>query len=251
MITLSDRSSTFTDSVIRRMSRVCAKYGALNLAQGFPDYNPPEPILERLSKVAFEGPHQYATTWGAQNFREALCEKVKHFSGLEYDPNSEVCVTCGGTEAMMASVLATINPDDKVAIFSPFYENYGADAILSGAQPIFVPLKPPSFDFDPEELRAAFRQGAKALILCNPSNPSGKVFTREELLKIAEIVKEFDAFVITDEVYEHIIYAHLFRGTAGHARAYDCLQFALEDLFHYGLAPGLRSGAGRSPRPSA
>lgn len=206
MITLSDRSSTFTDSVIRRMSRVCAKYGALNLAQGFPDYNPPEPILERLSKVAFEGPHQYATTWGAQNFREALCEKVKHFSGLEYDPNSEVCVTCGGTEAMMASVLATINPDDKVAIFSPFYENYGADAILSGAQPIFVPLKPPSFDFDPEELRAAFRQGAKALILCNPSNPSGKVFTREELLKIAEIVKEFDAFVITDEVYEHIIY---------------------------------------------
>ena len=206
MITLSDRSSTFTDSVIRRMSRVCAKYGALNLAQGFPDYNPPEPILERLSKVAFEGPHQYATTWGAQNFREALCEKVKHFSGLEYDPNSEVCVTCGGTEAMMASVLATINPGDKVAIFSPFYENYGADAILSGAQPIFVPLKPPSFDFDPEELRAAFRQGAKALILCNPSNPSGKVFTREELLKIAEIVKEFDAFVITDEVYEHIIY---------------------------------------------
>ena len=117
MITLSDRSSTFTDSVIRRMSRVCAKYGALNLAQGFPDYNPPEPILERLSKVAFEGPHQYATTWGAQNFREALCEKVKHFSGLEYDPNSEVCVTCGGTEAMMASVLATINPGDKVAIF--------------------------------------------------------------------------------------------------------------------------------------
>ena len=114
MITLSDRSSTFTDSVIRRMSRVCAKYGALNLAQGFPDYNPPDPILERLSKVAFEGPHQYATTWGAQNFREALCEKVKHFSGLEYDPNSEVCVTCGGTEAMMASVLATINPGDKV-----------------------------------------------------------------------------------------------------------------------------------------
>ena len=141
----------------------------------------------------------------------------------------------------MASVLATINPGDKVAIFSPFYENYGADAILSGAQPIFVPLKPPSFDFDPEELRAAFRQGAKALILCNPSNPSGKVFTREELLKIAEIVKEFDAFVITDEVYEHIIYkqcAHLFRGTAGHARAYDCLQFALEDLFHYGLRLG-------------
>ncbi|MDO5531129.1 pyridoxal phosphate-dependent aminotransferase [Sutterella sp.] len=207
MITLSNRSSTFTDSVIRRMSRVCAQYGALNLAQGFPDYNPPRPMLDRLAQVAHEGPHQYATTWGAQNFREALCEKVKHFSGLEYDPNSEVAVTCGGTEAMMAAVLATVNPGDKVAIFSPFYENYGADAILSGAEPIFVPLKPPTFAFDEEELRAAFRAGAKALILCNPSNPSGKVFTREELLKIAAIVKEFDAFVITDEVYEHIIYA--------------------------------------------
>lgn len=206
MITLSQRSSTFTDSVIRRMSRVCAKYGALNLAQGFPDYNPPEPMLKRLAEVAYQGPHQYATTWGAQNFREALCEKVKHFSGLEYDPNSEVAVTCGGTEAMMASVLATVNPGDKVAIFSPFYENYGADAILSGAEPIFVPLKPPSFSFDEEELRNAFRQGAKALILCNPSNPSGKVFTKNELLAIAKIVKEFDAFVITDEVYEHIIY---------------------------------------------
>ena len=188
MITLSQRSSTFTDSVIRRMSRVCARYGALNLAQGFPDYNPPEPMLKRLAEVAYEGPHQYATTWGAQNFREALCEKVKHFSGLEYDPNSEVAVTCGGTEAMMASVLATVNPGDKVA------------------EPIFVPLKPPAFSFDEEELRNAFRQGAKALILCNPSNPSGKVFTKDELLAIAKIVKEFDAFVITDEVYEHIIY---------------------------------------------
>ncbi len=206
MISLSDRSSTFTDSVIRRMSRVCARHGALNLAQGFPDYNPPEQMLRRLAEVAWQGPHQYATTWGAQNVREAICEKMKHFSGVEYDPASEVAVTCGGTEAMMACVLATMNPGDKIAIFSPFYENYGADAILSGAEPIFVPLKPPSFTFDEEALRAAFRAGAKALILCNPSNPSGKVFSREELLSIAKIVEEFNVFVITDEVYEHIIY---------------------------------------------
>ena len=204
---LSDRVNTFTDSVIRRMSRVCAKYGALNLAQGFPDYNPPEPILERLSKVAFEGPHQYATTWGAQNFREALCEKVKHFSGLEYDPNSEVCVTCGGTEAMMASVLATINPGDKVAIFSPFYENYGADAVLSGAKPIYIPLVPPDYHFDLNLVEQGFRDGAKALILCNPSNPCGKVFTRDELMAIGRLALQYDAFVVTDEVYEHLVYA--------------------------------------------
>ena len=206
MITLSERSSTFSDSVIRRMTRICNKYGSLNLSQGFPDFDPPKAILDRLAEVAYQGPHQYAITWGAQNFREALCRKIEHFSGLNYDPNSEVAVTCGSTEAMIAAVMSTLNPGDKVAVFSPFYENYGADAILSGAEPIFVALKPPSFTFDEEELRAAFKNGAKALILCNPSNPSGKVFTRDELLKIAAIVKEFNAFVITDEVYEHIIY---------------------------------------------
>lgn len=200
------RTASFTDSVIRRMTRVCLKYDAINLSQGFPDFDPPQELTERLSKVALKGPHQYAITWGAQNVREALAKKIEHFSGQKVDPNSELVITCGSTEAMMASVLATVNPGDKVAIFSPFYENYGTDSILCDAQPIYVPLKPPSFTFDEQELENAFKQGAKALILCNPSNPCGKVFTQEELETICKLVKRYDAFVITDEVYEHIIY---------------------------------------------
>ncbi|MCI6863699.1 pyridoxal phosphate-dependent aminotransferase [Anaerobiospirillum succiniciproducens] len=200
------RTASFTDSVIRRMTRVCLKYDAINLSQGFPDFDPPQELTECLSKVALTGPHQYAITWGAQNVREALAKKIEHFSGQKVDPNSELVITCGSTEAMMASVLATVNPGDKVAIFSPFYENYGADSILCDAQPIYVPLKPPAFTFDEQELENAFKQGAKALILCNPSNPCGKVFTQEELEIICKLVKRYDAFVITDEVYEHIIY---------------------------------------------
>ena len=203
---LSQRSAHFTDSVIRRMTRIANRYGAVNLSQGFPDFDPPKEITARLQEVAKEGPHQYAITWGAANFRAALAKKQEHFSGLKVNPETEITVTCGSTEAMMASMLAVTNPGDKVAVFSPFYENYGADAILSGAQPIYVPLKPPAFTFDPEVLEDAFRQGAKALILCNPSNPSGKVFTREELLTIAALVEKYDAYVITDEVYEHILY---------------------------------------------
>lgn len=200
------RTASFTDSVIRRMTRVCLKYDAINLSQGFPDFDPPQELTQRLSEVALSGPHQYAITWGAQNVREALAKKIEHFSGQKVDPNSELVITCGSTEAMMASVLATVNPGDKVAIFSPFYENYGADSILCDAQPIYVPLKPPTFTFDEQELENAFKHGAKALILCNPSNPCGKVFTKEELEIICKIVKRYDAFVITDEVYEHIIY---------------------------------------------
>lgn len=200
------RTASFTDSVIRRMTRVCLKYDAINLSQGFPDFDPPAELTKRLSEVALSGPHQYAVTWGAQNVREALAAKIKHFSGQAVDPNSELVITCGSTEAMMASVLATVNPGEKVAIFSPFYENYGADSILCDAQPVYVPLKPPSFTFDPAELEQAFAQGAKALILCNPSNPCGKVFTREELETISDIIKRYDAFVITDEVYEHLIF---------------------------------------------
>ena len=200
------RTASFTDSVIRRMTRVCLKYDAINLSQGFPDFDPPAELTKRLSEVALSGPHQYAVTWGAQNVREALAAKIKHFSGQAVDPNSELVITCGSTEAMMASVLATVNPGDKVAIFSPFYENYGADSILCDAQPVYVPLKPPSFTFDPAELEQAFAQGAKALILCNPSNPCGKVFTREELETISDIIRRYDAFVITDEVYEHLIF---------------------------------------------
>ena len=215
------RTATFTDSIIRRMTRICLECDAINLSQGFPDFDPPTALTERLAQVALTGPHQYAVTWGAQNTREALAAKIEHFSGLKVDPNRELVITCGSTEAMMASVLATVNPGEKVAIFSPFYENYGADTILCDAEPIYVPLKPPTFACGPQELGAAFAAGAKALILCNPSNPCGKVFTREELETIAAIVQRYDAFVITDEVYEHILYAphqHIALATLPHMR---------------------------------
>lgn len=204
---LSERTKDFTDSVIRRMTRIANKYGAVNLSQGFPDFAPPKQITDRLSEVASEGPHQYALTWGAKNFRDAIAAKYEHFSGIKVDPESEIVVTCGSTEAMMATMLSITNPKDKVVIFSPFYENYGADTILSGAEPIYVPLVPPDFTFSIEQLENAFKQGAKALILCNPSNPCGKVFTFEELTAIADVVKKYDAYVVTDEVYEHIVYA--------------------------------------------
>ena len=207
MPALSQRTANFTDSVIRRMTRISNQYGAVNLSQGFPDFDPPKEILDRLAEVTKEDFHQYSITWGAQNFREALAEKQSRFMGRSIDPNGEIVVTCGSTEAMMAAMMSVTNPGDKVIVFSPFYENYGADTILSGAEPIYVPLIPPAFTFDADVLEAAFRQHPKALILCNPSNPCGKVFTREELLVIAEFAKKYDTFVITDEVYEHILYA--------------------------------------------
>ena len=204
---LSDKTAGFTDSVIRRMTRISNQYGAINLSQGFPDFDPPKEITDKLAEHSPIGPYQYATTWGSQTIREALARKQKHFSGMDVDLDREIVVTCGGTEAMMAAMLTVCNPGDKVVIFSPFYENYGADAILSGAEPIYVPLVPPTFSFDPNVLEEAFKQPkVKALILCNPSNPSGKVFTREELLIIADLVKRYDLYVITDEVYEHILY---------------------------------------------
>lgn len=204
---LSDRTAGFTDSVIRRMTRISNKFGAVNLSQGFPDFDPPKEILDRLAEVAHEDYHQYSITWGAQNFREALAAKQTHYMGRAIDPDSEIVVTCGSTEAMMTAMMTVTNPGDKVVIFSPFYENYGADTILSGAEPIYVPLTPPAFNFDPEVLEDAFRQHPKALILCNPSNPCGKVFTRAELETIAALANKYDVYVITDEVYEHIVYA--------------------------------------------
>ena len=203
---LSERTSHFTDSVIRRMTRISLAHGAVNLSQGFPDFEPPKELLDRLSEVAHAGPHQYSITFGAQNFREALAEKQSKLMGLTIDPNTEIVVTCGSTEAMMAAMMTVANPGDKVIVFSPFYENYGADTILSGAEPIYVPLYPPTFHFDADELEAAFKQNPKALILCNPSNPSGRVFTREELVVISDLAKKYDAYIITDEVYEHIVY---------------------------------------------
>lgn len=207
MQTLSNRTNTFTDSVIRRMTRISAQYNAVNLSQGFPDFDPPKELMDRLSHVAYEDFHQYSITWGAQGFREALAAKQTRFMGHPVDPNREIVVTCGSTEAMMAAMMTVTNPGDKVVIFSPFYENYGADTILSGAEPVYVPLHPPEFNFDPAELEQAFQQHPKALILCNPSNPCGKVFTKEELLFIADLAQKYDTYVITDEVYEHIVYA--------------------------------------------
>ena len=203
---LSDRVQTFTDSVIRRMTRISNKYGAINLSQGFPDFDPPKEMLDALAKTAYEGAHQYSITYGAKNFREALARKQGKAIGRTIDPEKEIVVTCGGTEAMMCAMMTICNPGDKVMVFSPFYENYGADAILSGADPIYIPLVPPKYDFDIQLVEDGFKKGAKAIIVCNPSNPCGKVFTREELMAIGELAVKYDGFVVTDEVYEHIVY---------------------------------------------
>lgn len=204
---LSDRVQTFTDSAIRRMTRISDEYGAINLSQGFPDFDPPKEIKDALAKAAYAGPHQYSVTFGAENFREALARKQGVAIGREIDPEKEIVVTCGGTEAMMCAMMTICNPGDKVMVFSPFYENYGADAILSGAEPIYIPLVPPEYGFDIRLVEEGFRQGAKAIIVCNPSNPCGKVFTEEELTAIGELAVKYDGFVVTDEVYEHMVYA--------------------------------------------
>lgn len=205
---LSKRVGTFTDSVIRRMTRISdACPGSINLSQGFPDFDPPKPLLDALAEAAYKGPHQYSVTFGAENFREALAKKAERTIKREINPETEIVVTCGGTEAMMCAMMTICNPGDKVMVFSPFYENYGADAILSGAEPIFIPLVPPEYSFDINLIELGFKDGAKAIIVCNPSNPCGKVFTKEELTAIGNLALKYDAFVVTDEVYEHIIYA--------------------------------------------
>jgi aspartate/methionine/tyrosine aminotransferase len=200
------RLNSFTESVIREMTRISDQYDAINLSQGFPDFDPPPDLVNAARKALTEGYHQYAITWGSPRFRKALAGKQEYWMQTEIDPDANIVVTCGATEAMMVAMMTACNPGDHVIIFSPFYENYGADTILCGAKPIYVPLYPPLFDFDPEELRKAFQQGVKALVLCNPSNPTGKVFSFDELKLIAELACEYDAFVITDEVYEHIVY---------------------------------------------
>ncbi len=204
---VSERVGSFTDSVIRRMTRISDQYGAINLSQGFPDFDPPKEMLDRLAEAAYEGPHQYSVTFGAQNLREALARKQAKAIGRPIDPDAEIVVTCGGTEAMICAMMTVCNPGDTVMVFSPFYENYGADAILSGARPVYIPLTPPEYRFDLNRVEDGFRNGAKAIIICNPSNPCGKVFTEEELLAIGRLALQYDAFIITDEVYEHIVYA--------------------------------------------
>ena len=203
----SRKCEQFTDSVIRRMTRIAIGCGAINLAQGFPDFDPPQALTDRLAEISRRGPHQYPITMGAQNFREALAKKCGRFMGRQIDPNTEVVVTIGSTEAMADSIFALTNPGDRIIMFSPYFENYRAQAIMADCQPIFVPLVPPTFHFDANVLEDAFRQGAKAILICNPSNPSGKVFTEAELRLIADLAIRYDAYVITDEVYEHIVYA--------------------------------------------
>jgi aminotransferase len=202
----SRRTSVFSESMIREMTRVAQKYNAINLSQGFPDGKPPAQLLEAAKLAMDSGRHQYAITWGSPELREALAAKIGRFTGAAVDPLTELVVTCGATEAMMAAMMTVCDPGDRVGLFSPFYENYNADAILTGATAVHVRLQPPHYGFDPAELRAAFATGLKAFILCNPSNPCGRVFTRAELVQIAALAEEFDTFVITDEVYEHIVF---------------------------------------------
>jgi aminotransferase len=202
----SRRTATFTESMIREMTRVARQHDAINLSQGFPDGDPPPALVQAAREAMDAGRHQYAITWGAPELRTALAAKMTRDLGVPVDPERELVVTCGATEAMMVAMMTVCDPGDRVGMFTPFYENYNADAILTGALPVHVPLHPPHYRFDPKELRAAFAGGLKAFILCNPSNPTGRVFTREELGVIAALAEEFDTFVITDEVYEHIVY---------------------------------------------
>ena len=203
---MSRRNPLFTDSIIRRMTRIAIANNAINLSQGFPDFDPPKEITDRLREISAVGPHQYPITMGAPNFRKALCEKCSHFMGLPLDPDKEVVVTIGSTEAMVDTIFALTNPGDKIIIFSPYFENYRAQAIFADCEPIFVPLEPPTYNFDPAVLEDAFRQDPKAILICNPSNPSGKVFTRAELDFIADLCKKYDVYAIMDEPYEHIVY---------------------------------------------
>ena len=205
---VSRKAASFTESVIREMTREAVKFGAVNLGQGFPDFAAPEEIKQKAMQAIADDHNQYAITWGVKPFRDAIAEKTKWFLGLDIDPETEITVTCGSTEGMIAGMMATVDPLDEVVVFEPFYENYSPDAILSDATPRHVPLyrTDNGFMFDREELRASFNEKTKAIILCNPNNPTGKVFTRDELEFIADLCKEYDAIAFTDEIYEHIIY---------------------------------------------
>ena len=203
----SQRAGTFTESVIREMTRVAQKYGAINLAQGFPDFPMPAPMKDAACAAIHGDINQYAITWGSSPLRIAIAEKYRRWYDMPVDPETEITVTCGATEAMASTFLALIDPGDEVIVFEPFYENYGPDAILAGAKPKFVPLEPPGWRLDLDQLRAAFSPRTKAIVLNTPHNPSGRVFTREELTVIAALCQEHDAWAFTDEIYEHILYS--------------------------------------------
>lgn len=203
---VSQKANSFTESVIREMTREALKHGAVNLSQGFPDFSAPEDIKRKAMEAIAADVNQYAITWGSKDFRDAIARKTRSYLGLQIDPETEITVTCGSTEGMIAAMMATVDPGEEVIVFEPFYENYAPDAILSDARPRHVPLRAPDWSFDREELRRTFNEKTKAIILCNPNNPTGKVFTQEEMEFIAGLCQEFDALCFTDEIYEHILY---------------------------------------------
>jgi aminotransferase len=202
----SQRVAGFTESVIREMTRLAHKYDALNLAQGYPGFSAPEAMKRAAMEAIANDVNQYSITWGAKRLRDAIAAKVKWYQGMEVDPETMITVTCGATEGMVSSLMSLINPGDEVIIFTPFYENYGPDCILSGATPHYVTLREPDWRFDPDELAAAFNNHTKAIVINTPNNPTGKVFTREELTAVAELCQKWDAVAVTDEIYEHILY---------------------------------------------
>jgi aminotransferase len=202
----SQKAARFTESVIREMTRLANLHGAVNLSQGFPDFPAPAEVKQAAERAIASDVNQYAITWGSKPLRDAIAKKFERLYGVPVDPERHITVTCGSTEAMIAALLAVLDPGDEVIVFEPFYENYGPDAILSGAVPRFVKLRPPLWSFDPDELRRAFNEKTRAIVVNTPNNPTGKVFTREELLLIAQLAQQHDALVITDEIYEHILY---------------------------------------------
>ncbi len=206
MKSLSKITETFTESVIREMTRICDAAGGDNLSQGFPDFDAPEELKQAAIEAIAQGRNQYPVTFGEPELRRAIARKARQYNAIECNPETDITVTCGATEAMIASLKAMINPGDEVIVFEPFYENYGPDAILSGATPRYVTLNPPDWRFDPDELAAAFNDHTKAIIINTPSNPTGKVFTRGELQQISELCCKWDCYAITDEIYEHILY---------------------------------------------
>src|SRR5499427_2295150 len=203
---VSDRSTRFTESVIREMTRLCTRHDGVNLAQGFPDFPAPDVIKQAAIQAIERDVNQYAITWGAKSLRDAIARKTERFTGLGYDPETEMTVCCGSTECMVSTLLALVNPGEEVVVFEPFYENYGPDAILCGATPRFVRLREPDWSFDPGELTAAFGNRTKAIVINTPNNPTGKVFTRDELELVAELCRKWDVVAVTDEIYEHIVY---------------------------------------------
>ncbi|GAF87572.1 unnamed protein product, partial [marine sediment metagenome] len=203
---LSRITETFTESVIREMTRICDAVGGYNLSQGFPDFESPKAIKEAAIKAINEGWNQYPVTFGEPEIRKAISKRVNNYNGIKCNPETDITVTCGATEAMIATLKAIINPGDEIIIFEPFYENYGPDGILSGATPRYVTLNPPDWEFSFEELERAFNEKTKAIIINTPNNPTGKVFSKQELGEIARLCIKWDTYAITDEIYEHILY---------------------------------------------